>query len=667
MLVPGTLLAQLKDVKFKQSNFKGNTSGFKYAMEKLNEGNLHIQNAEYGAALADYLAADSLNPNNADLNAKIGVCYLNVVGKAKCLTYFRLAHALDKSVSKRIDYFLARGYQLNSQWDSAITEYTLALKSASGKDKEEIGKYISECMNGQDLCSKPVNVTLENLGSNINSLYSDFHPLVTGDGRTLLFTSSRHSNMSTEVNPVTGEYTSDIMTSQCRSGIWDTAEALDPPVNTVDNDEGLYITPNGKELYVLRENRGGDIYKSTYTDYKGWTLPVAISDSINSIYGESSLCFSPDGKTIYFVSNRPGGIGGKDIYSATKVNDSSWSSPVNLGNTVNTPYDEDGVFMNPDGKTLFFSSKGHNTMGGYDVFMTRLDSGKWSVPVNLGYPINTPDDDVYFTTSNNGLYGYYARNTDNNRLDIYRVTMTAFMPKERVVKGSITDFVSDKKLTVAFEFFDKAQGNNSPFGADTITGSYSITALAGHTYTIKASAKGYKTFEQDFTVSDTAMSIIRDIPMIMTDTNATKGIVAQPAKGSAGQNEALTIAMKPACVEPMNTLMERFKGVVKDTAVMKNALSHMDASFCLKEFRFSIQLGLFRSTQKFNYSKYVKKANAEKLPDGTTRFTSGAYFTYEEAHKELEALKAKGLKDIFIIGTFNGKRYVLKELLHPAN
>jgi hypothetical protein len=658
LVIPGALTAQVHNVKFKAGNFKDNPKGFKYALQKLNEGNMHIQKGEYGAALADYLAADSLNPSNADLNAKIGVCYLNSVSKAKCLPYFRLAHQIKKKISKRIDYFLARGYQLNSQWDSAIIEYQVALKTSISSDKDEINKCINECNNGNDLMQHPVKVTFENMGPNINSPYSDLRPLVTNNGKFMVFTTRRHSNLSTELSPVTGEYTEDIFTSHNKNGVWDTAEGIDPPVNTVDNDEAAALSPDGNTLYLIREGRNGDIFKCTYSENRGWSLPVALSDTINSIYSESSLCFSSDGKTMYFVSSRPGGVGGKDIYTSTMKDDSTWATPVNMGSIINTPYDEDGVFLNPDGKTLYFSSKGHNTMGGYDIFVTTLDSGKWSEPKNLGYPINTPDDDIYFSTSDNGYYGYYARITDQSKLDIFRMALDAFMPKQWIYKGTITDSATHEKLKVALDFYDKKFGAD-PFGADTVAGEYSLTMPANHNYVLRIRAKGYRDYGLEINVSDTA-----------TYRNMVMNIVLAklPASADAGQAGASGAPlMSPACIPKMDVLMARFKGVVKDTSVMRTALVKMEAALCLKDLKFAVQLGLFHSTQKFNYKKYVKTASVEKLSDGTTRIISGSYTTYEEAHKLLEELKNKGLKDIFIVGVYNGKRYVLKDLLHPAN
>ncbi|MGP8216663.1 MAG: hypothetical protein ACLQQ4_13950 [Bacteroidia bacterium] len=646
LFIPGSLAAQMRNVEFKAGNFKYNPPGFKFAQQNLLEGNELIQNGNYGAAPIDYLAADSINPFNADLNAKIGVCYLNGVNKAKCLNYFRLAYQLKNDISKRINYFLGRGYHLNSQWDSALIEYQLALKHASGKELEEINKYIDECNNGMDLTQRPVKVIIENMGSNINGPNSDFRPLVTGDGSELIFTSMRHTFMGAEIDPVTGEYSEKLFISHKKKGIWDTAQPLEPPVNTTENEEGAFLAPDGKTLYIHRNTGGGDIYKSTYSEKTGWSEPVALNDSINSVYNESSICFSPDGKTMFFVSNRPGGIGGKDIYTSTMNSDSTWSSPVNMGSDINTPYDEDGVFMNPDGKTLYFSSKGHNSMGGYDIFVTVNKDGKWLEPKNLGSPVNTPDDDVYFTTSDNGYYGYYARTTEEGRLDIFRVNMEAFMPAEWIYKGTITDSITHEKLKVGLEFFDKSLGNTSPFGADTITGEYSLTMPANHVYTIRIGAKGYKEYIADITVPDTAA--YRTIEKNITLEKAAP-------------------MMNDSCLLPLAQIMERFKGVVKDTDLMKNAIAHFGPSFCLKNLRFAIQLGVFHSTQKFNYKKYSSKAILENLPDGTTRITAGSYTTYAEARKFLEEYKKKGLKDTWIVGICNGKRYVLKELLHPAN
>ncbi|MCB0381723.1 MAG: PD40 domain-containing protein, partial [Flavobacteriales bacterium] len=164
---------------------------------------------------------------------------------------------------------------------------------------------------------------------------------------------------------------------------------------------------------------------------------------INSKNQETSACFSPDGNTIYFVSNRPDGIGGKDIYKSTKNKDGKWGEAENLGRTINTIDDEDAVFLHADGKTLYFSSKGHKTMGGYDIFKSTYEKGKWSTPENIGYPINTADDDVCFVLTASGEYGYYtsAKLDGKGKRDIYRVSFIDELnkPKLTLLKGVITD------------------------------------------------------------------------------------------------------------------------------------------------------------------------------------------------------------------------------------
>jgi hypothetical protein len=300
--------------------------------------------------------------------------------------------------------------------------------------------------------------------------------------------------------------------------------------------------------------------------------------------------------------------------------------------------------MNPDGKTLYFSSKGHNSMGGYDIYMTVNNNGVWSDPVNLGYPINTPDDDVYFSTSHNGYYGYYARTTDNNRLDIFRVTMTAFMPKEWAYSGGVTDSLSHGKLKATVELLDKTSGKL--LSADTVTGEYYVTMPAGHNYTLRIRAKGYNDYTKEFNIQDTAIytNVVQNVNMLTW----------APPKP----------LMADSCIPSMSIIMERFKGGEKDTTVMRNAIAHLDGSLCLKDMQFTVQLGAFRSMKGFNYKKYVKEAKVETASDGFIHVTSGSFPNYREAKKFLESIKKKGLRDAWIMGTYNGKRYVLKELLH---
>jgi len=660
------------NVRFDPSNFKNDPEGFKFAVQRLNEGNQYIRDAEYQMALPYFLSADSINPNNADLNAKIGVCYLNSYCKARCLQYFRKAYSINNRISKRIHFFLARGYHLNCQWDSAITEYQLALKKASKKEKraENFERDIEECNNGKDLASHPVKTKIENLGASINSPYKDFRPYVVADESRLIFTSQRPDSNGVEQDPSTGEYIQAIYSSSYKDDKWTNAQLMSPAtVNGPDNNQSAYVTPDGKSIFVYRDLNGGDIYLTNYAE-QAWQECLALSDTINTPFRETSVCLSPNGKTIFFVSSRPGGKGGQDIYVAHKVSAGSWSKPVNLGDTlINTPYDEDGVFMNPDGKTLYFSSKGHNSMGGYDIFVTQYDSvtDQCTPPKNLGFPINTPDDDVYFSTSDHGRFGYYGsfRDSINNigGYDIYRVYMDAFMPKELVLKGMVVDSVSGKTLNTTATITDKTSNTTSTMKLDSNTGKYYIVLPAGHQYEVKISAKDFADYVYNTTLPDTMSFREIDKKIYMVKP---KVMLASSSK-------------RDSCIPNMTILMQRFNGLASDTNIVRAALQNLDTNLCLKEMKFMVQIGAYTTVKHYRYKKYgIKESDVKTFVENAsfttdkgkasgstiTRFATGSFETYEEAKEYKMKLIKKGIKGAFVIGAYNNTRVDLKQLLH---
>ena len=241
----------------------------------------------------------------------------------------------------------------------------------------------------------------------------------------MIFTSRRiENNLNENVYDDNFAY-EDIFISYKENGKWGTAENIDEPVNTLYFESNLALSADGKQLYVYRDENNGDIYVSDQRSDGSWSEPEPVSDNINSSYSENSVTVSPDGQTIYFSSNRPGGFGGLDLYKCEKDRRGEWGKVTNLGETINTPYDEDGVFMDFDGKTLYFSSRGRKGMGGYDIFKSvyEAEDDSWNEPVNLGYPINTPDDDIYFVSTKDGKRGYFStvRNDGVGYLDIYMV------------------------------------------------------------------------------------------------------------------------------------------------------------------------------------------------------------------------------------------------------
>ena len=402
------------------------------------------------SALHSFLYLYSQDTNNANLAYHIGNLYLKTsTHKANSLPYLEKAvkkvstkylpdDPFEKNAPPLTYYCLGRAQHLNYQFDNAITNFNTFKRLLSKKDaRQDTCNYlIACCNNGKILMQSPVACNVINIGDSINGPYPDYCPILTADEQELLFTSRRPA-LGDSTKDFFGNYYEDIWISYARNdGNWTTAKDIGPPVNTGGNDATVSLLPDGQTLLFYNDNNNGDgnIFVSYYRGTK-WTTPQLIDSSnsgvINSKFREPSATLSPDAQTLYFVSDRPGGFGGTDIYRASLQTNGAWGNPVNLGPNINTAYDEDAPYLHPDDSTLFFSSRGHNTMGGFDVFSTRLlPIGKFDSVKNLGYPINTPDDDIYFTLSADGRRAYYSsvRPGGYGEKDIYEVKFSIPYP-----------------------------------------------------------------------------------------------------------------------------------------------------------------------------------------------------------------------------------------------
>ncbi|PTB94108.1 hypothetical protein C9994_12380, partial [Marivirga lumbricoides] len=255
-----------------------------------------------------------------------------------------------------------------------------------------------------------------------------FAPNVNAVEDMMVFTTRRgQGNLNENVFDDNFHY-EDIFISRKSNGKWQPAKNIGSVVNTKYHDSNLAFSPDGKTLYIYSDEGNGDIYYTNLLSEDTWSPPIGLSENINSTgYNEKSISQSPDGNTVFFASNRPGGNGGFDIYFSTKNKKGEWGPSKNLGSVINTEMDEDGPFIQFDGKTLYFSSTGHDGMGGFDIYKSVYDStsAEWSTPENLGYPLNSPDDDIYFVMTKDGKTGYYASVRDDGMgyNDIYRVTI----------------------------------------------------------------------------------------------------------------------------------------------------------------------------------------------------------------------------------------------------
>ncbi len=395
---------------------------------------------EYNLAFPLYKKLDSLAPKNPEYNFRLGVCYLNSHEKLKALPYFERAKRFGYE-DEKLGYYLGRSYHYSHYFDSAIqyyTAYKTHLEEKSGKDDEiaELNKFIEECTYGKALVKTPVDATIENLGPKVNSRHPEYGPVISADEEILIFTSKRPNSTGGELDHETSSFYEDMYISRKADKQWGEVEQLPSTVNSASHDASIGLSPDGQKLFVYRNNdhaseRSGDIY---VTNIKGneWSVPERMPNPINTKGWEPSASITPDEKVIYFSSTREGGFGGTDIYAVRLLPSGEWAEPVNLGEKINTEHDEDGPFIHPDGKTLYFSSEGHRTIGGFDIFKTVYDEKEntWSTPENVGYPINTADNDVYYVLSADGLRAYFSsvREDSYGDADIY----VAHLPEQSV-------------------------------------------------------------------------------------------------------------------------------------------------------------------------------------------------------------------------------------------
>ncbi|MBC7451209.1 MAG: OmpA family protein [Cytophagales bacterium] len=391
-------------------------------------------------ALNLYLQAYSKNQNNAETNYKIGRLYLTSTYTHKSLSFLEKAYQIDPKVEKDINLFLGMAYQFNLKFDQALECFTKYRSMLSATDTMivRVDRKIYECNNGKEFLANPVPVKIESVGNVINSAYADFGAVISADEQVLIFTSRRPGSTG-ELLDLNGNYFEDIYISNKVNGKWGTPKNIGPTINTDRHDASIAISADGLELLIYKDEGQGDIYYCKKRKDDTWSKPMPIEGSINNRnHYENSAALSPDGKTLFFASNRDGGFGKTDIYMVTMDEKGVWSKPVNLGPTINTAADEEGPFMDFDGTTLYFSSRSHKGMGGFDIFKTYYDSSnsKWMEPINMGYPINSADDDIYFVLSGDGAHGYYASAKEDGlgEQDIYIISMPPREDREALIK-----------------------------------------------------------------------------------------------------------------------------------------------------------------------------------------------------------------------------------------
>lgn len=481
-----------------------------------------LEDAGYEALnVGDYAKAyqmfDELHkkyPKETDYHFKLGICALGVPDKKeRAIAIFTELN--NKLKSSESELYLAKAYHINYKFEEALKLLEpLHQKLAASKKKddkaldEEVLHIMQYCTSGNQINQMPALAKVTNLGRPINSAEIEGVPVITGDETMMIFTYVGKKSLGGKVNAKlekdpNGSYTSDIyMTTRKLDSAWRTPQPI-LTLNTRANDAAIALSPDGLTLFTFlstNENEG-DIYVSRFNGTV-YTTPEPLNSHVNHPdFWEGSCSITADGKFLYFSSERPeGSQGGRDIWVCEWI-DGDWGPAKNLGPNINTPYDDDAPFIHPDGITLMFSSKGHNSIGGYDImYTTRLDSG-WAKPKNMGMPLNTTEDDSYYVLNSKGDVGYFSSNraSDGNigGQDIYIVTPG--IPDKKPIIAMLSGVVYGNNVPVPAKIEIAVLGDMkgvSSFQTNKLTGKYFMTLKPGKKYMIKVESDGFRKYEE---------------------------------------------------------------------------------------------------------------------------------------------------------------------------
>lgn len=489
--------------------------------------------ADYENARPLLLKLDSLDPGNPKVNYEIGICWIHSMHQENALPYFKKAKeygykddgepdlylsVVEKYVSEDLDFNLARAYHLHHEFDKAIEAYRQYEKRIDKNDKKGkedflvLERFIARCEDGKELIKDTHNVSIENMGPTINSEFPEYVPVVSADESLLIFTSRRNSTTGGKKDPQNEEqYMEDILISYKDSlDSWSTPKSIGKNINTDEHDASIGLSPDGQKLFIYKNDHHhkGNIWVSNL-EGEHWSEPIKMQDGINGKHSwEGSASISADEKLLFFSSDRANGKGGKDIYMAKLLPNNKWAEPILLGDEINTDMDEDAPFIHADGVTLYFSSKGHKNMGGYDIFKSTYnpEDGSWTKAENVGYPINSADDDIFFVFSPDGKRAYFSSHHEDSYgdQDIY----VMHLPEQKetsliVLKGKISASDNGSPIGASITVTDNESGNIiGIYNSNSFTGKYVVVIPPGKNYGISVDADGFLPYSENINLED---------------------------------------------------------------------------------------------------------------------------------------------------------------------
>lgn len=598
-----------------------------------------------------YVLFDKLNakyPKEYEYRMKLGLCCLYYPEKnARAIEVFRSLQ--DDYKGPVADYHLGKAYQVNYRFDEALAILEPLVTALATSKKEEDKALVADatlgianCKNGKYLVQNKVFADITNIGPPINTSETEAVPIINADESMMIFTYSGTKSLGGKVNESlkpdpNGKYGLDIYKSLRKpDGSWETPEPINN-LNTNANDAAIALSPDGTSLFIFySDNKNpGDIHVS-HLNNNEFSRSEPLNANINTAdYWEGSCSVSADGRFLYFSSERPGGYGGRDIWVSELVN-GDWGPAVNLGPKVNTEYDDDAPFIHPDGITLFFSSKGHQSIGGYDIMFAIKEDNGWSETKSMGIPLNTTGDDNFYVINSKGDRGYFssyrAGTGGLGEKDIYSVTpgILGEKPVVAVLKGVV--YGNDKPIGAAIEVNKSTAGNVGPFSADKATGKYLMAFSPGAIYTIRVSAEGFVGVEEKVDLQGLTSYLEKTLDFRLSNSSAanTSTDVAASTKEPATATITVSAEEKPKTAEETSSPKETVKTSEPTTSPKETTVNEPKDS---------------KTAKTPKATKTPKVPKEKPAGEGTSTELSGDPGNCSETLPDFGPLKSKSLND----------------------
>lgn len=473
------------------------------AVRAYNEGVSLYDYFDFKNAEKNFKIAISVDKQFYEAYVMLGELLSKQMRHSEAVSYYRKAVSIDSLFHPPLFFNLAEAEFLSGNYNNAQTHYQIYLsqKNISEKNRAIAVKKMQNCEFAIEAMKTPVPFNPVSVGSSINSINDEYWPSITADGSTLMFTRQNKSqgNGNTRVEQ------EDFYISLYTGDEWQKAINAGAPINTSSNEGAQALSSRGNYMYFTACDRTGgigscDLYFSAFDNGK-WSIPVNAGNPINTKYWESQPSISADDRILYFSSNRPGGVGGKDIWYSILNERNRWSSPINM-KSINTEGDEMSPFIHFDGRTLYFASDGRPGMGGSDLYMTRMnDDSTWTLPKNLGYPINTHNDEMGLVIESGGQNAFFSSKRDDaNGKDIFYFSLDESIQPDPVsyLKGKVYDKETGKMLKVNYELVNNSLGKTSVKSTSDSEGNFLVCLPQGYDYGLNVSRPGYLFYSENF-------------------------------------------------------------------------------------------------------------------------------------------------------------------------